>query len=87
MKVTKLGPILKSLEKRHNVGQHAFWRPTPRGRLKLRKNLAFHREIGFEITMSGSNLLMAEPQCDDLQGDTGLKQVHGGRMSTMSSET
>jgi hypothetical protein len=37
--------------------------------------------------MSSSNLLMAEPQCDDLQGNTGLKEVHGGRMSTMSLKT
>jgi hypothetical protein len=30
--------------------------------LELGKNLTFHREIGFEITMRGGNLLVAEPR-------------------------
>ena len=81
------GPILKSLQKRHDVGQRTVWLPTRRNRLKLRKNVAFHCEIGFEITMSGGNLLVTQPQCDDLQGNAGLEQVHGGCMSVMSLKT
>ena len=75
------GPILKSLKKGHDVRQCAFWRSAPGSRFKLRKNLVFHCEVSFEITMSSGNLLMTQPQCDDLQGNTGLKQVHGGCMA------
>jgi IS66 Orf2 like protein len=81
------GPILKSLKKGHYVRQCAFWRSPPGSRFKLRKNLVFHCEVSFEITMSSGNLLMTQPQCDDLQGNTGLKQVHGGCMATMSLKT
>jgi len=80
MKGANAGPILKGLKKRHDVGQGAFFFFFLRNRLKVRKNLAFHGKIGFEITVSGGDLFVAEPQCDDLQGNTWLKQVHGGRM-------
>lgn len=41
----------------------------------------FERKIGFDITVSGDQLLITEPQRDDLDRNAGLQKVHGGCVS------
>ena len=43
--------------------------------------LVFDVEVGLDVGVGGAGLFVAEPEGDDLEGDAGVEQVHGGRMS------
>jgi hypothetical protein len=41
----------------------------------------FHLEIRFDVTMSGLDTLVAQPQSDDGDVNAGLQQMHGRRVT------
>ncbi len=55
--------------------RHSFQRPLLDGK------------IGLDIDVGGLDALVAQPQGDDGDIDSGLKQVHGTGVAAMSSET
>ena len=60
----------------------------PRRRcLEPGQGLFLHRQIRLDVAMSRSGAFMAEPERDHVEGNTGLQQVHRGRVSTMSPTT
>jgi hypothetical protein len=66
--------VLKSLQELHEgIGSAVAQKPRV-GRLEPSQGLFLHRQIRLDIAMSRSRAFMAEPERDQVEGNSGLQQ-------------